>query len=155
MRETTTPSSIDGYIAAAPPSARAILSEIRRRVKRRVPDATETISYRMPAFRIDRIFFYFAAFKEHIGVFPPVHGDPGLMASLAPYRGPKGNLRFPYADGIPYELIERVAVALAEEHGRRALTARRAKASDAATRTTAASRTGGDKASRRGARRAE
>jgi uncharacterized protein YdhG (YjbR/CyaY superfamily) len=123
MPKTATPSSIDSYIADASPSAGKILKEIRRRVRKCVPDATETISYQMPALRIDRVFFYFAAFKEHIGVFPPVKGDAELMAALAPYVGENGNLRFRYADGMPYELIERVAMTLAAAHGRRSVVA--------------------------------
>ena len=108
----------DGYIAASAPTIRAILSEIRRCVRAAVPDATEMISYGMPAFKLDRMFFYYAAFKEHIGIYPPVVGDATLAAELLPYRGVKGNLRFPYADGVPYALIVRVAVALANERGR-------------------------------------
>jgi uncharacterized protein YdhG (YjbR/CyaY superfamily) len=62
----------------------------------------------MPAFRGHGIIVYFAAFKGHIGVFPPVHGDTRLDEELARYRGPKGNLRFPLNEPMPYDLIERV-----------------------------------------------
>lgn len=108
--------TIDEYLDSVPPEPRAVLAEIRRRVKTLVPAAEETISYGMPAFRLKKVFFYFAAFKKHIGIYPPV-GDPALVAELARYRGPKGNLSFPLDEPIPYELIGRVAVALAREHG--------------------------------------
>ncbi len=81
-----------------------------------VPEAVETISYQMPAFRLKRIFFYFAAFKKHIGVYPPVSGDDDLMQALLPYRNDKGNLKFPLDQPMPYDLIGRVAEALARQH---------------------------------------
>jgi uncharacterized protein YdhG (YjbR/CyaY superfamily) len=113
------PTSIDEYIADAAPEVREILQEIRGVVRRVVPLATETISYQMPAFRLGKVFFYFAAFKKHIGVYPPVKGDQQLQRDLLRYRGEKGNLRFPLSESIPYELIGRVALALSEEHARR------------------------------------
>lgn len=107
---------IDGYIAAAEPAVRPILAEIRRVVVAAVPDARETISYKMPAFKRRRVFFYFAAFKHHIGVYPPVTGDAALQAELAPYANAKGNLRFGLDQPLPYDLIARVAVALARQY---------------------------------------
>jgi uncharacterized protein YdhG (YjbR/CyaY superfamily) len=102
------PASINQYIAGFPPPVRAILQRIRRTVRRVAPEAEEIISYRMPAFRLNGILIYFAAFKRHIGVFPPVSGDQRLERALAPFAGPKGNLRFPLTQPIPYDLIERI-----------------------------------------------
>lgn len=109
--------SIDDYLLAATPEARVILSAIRELVRRNVPDATETIGYQMPAFRRKRIFFYFAAFRKHIGIYPPLKQDAALIEELRLYSNAKGNLQFPLNRPIPYELIGRVAVALAKEHG--------------------------------------
>lgn len=102
------PANINEYIAAASPSARPILREIRKVIRAAAPDAEETISYRMPAFRQNGILLYFAAFTNHIGVFPPVSGDERLERAVAPYAGPKGNLRFPMDSPIPYDLIRRI-----------------------------------------------
>jgi len=52
---------------------------------------------------------YFAAFKKHIGFYPPVRGDARLMKAVSPYAGEKGNLRFPLEQPIPYDLIRRIA----------------------------------------------
>jgi uncharacterized protein YdhG (YjbR/CyaY superfamily) len=84
------------------------LNEIRRVVRAVAPKAEELMSYRMPAFRQHGILIYFAAFKHHIGVFPPVSGDARLARALEPYAGPKGNLRFPMDRPIPYALIRRI-----------------------------------------------
>jgi uncharacterized protein YdhG (YjbR/CyaY superfamily) len=102
------PANIDEYIAASAPAARPLLAEIRRVVRAAAPEAEEIISYRMPAFRQHGILLYFAAFKHHVGVFPPVSGDARLEQALAPYAGPKGNLRFPMDRAIPYALIRRI-----------------------------------------------
>ena len=107
-RRIASPASIDNYIRAAAPEARPILRKIRAIVREAAPDAEEVISYRMPAFRQKGILVYFAAFKNHIGMFPPISGDAKLEAALAPYAGPKGNLRFPLSDPIPYTLIKRI-----------------------------------------------
>jgi uncharacterized protein YdhG (YjbR/CyaY superfamily) len=117
MGEQPRYTSIDAYIAEAAPEAQGILQEIRRVVKTAVPDASETISYGVPAFKQKRVFIYFAAFKKHIGVYPPVQGDEALQAALRPYRGgEKGNLKFPLNQPIPYDLIYRVAEALAQAY---------------------------------------
>ncbi len=105
---TTTPSTIDEYIGAAPADVRPILARIRRTIGVAAPAAEELISYRMPAFRMRGILVYFAVFKAHIGLYPPVAGSASLMKALAPYAGPKGNLKFPLDRPVPYALIARI-----------------------------------------------
>lgn len=102
------PESIDAYIAGFPQEIREILERIRSTIQNAAPDAKETISYRMPAFRLNGPLVYFAAFKKHIGFYPPVKGDARLEKSLLPYAGAKGNLQFRLDQPIPYGLIERV-----------------------------------------------
>lgn len=111
-------SDVDSYIAAAAPEVRARLEEIRRIACAAAPDAFETISYQMPALKQGRVFFYFAAFKNHIGVYPPVQADKDLVQELAPWRGPRGNLQFPLDQPLPYALIQRVVLALAREYSK-------------------------------------
>ena len=107
---TTAPASIDQYIAASPSAVRPILKEIRRTISTAAPGAEELISYRMPAFRLHGILVYFAAFKNHIGLYPPVSGDARLEKALEPYAGSKGNLKFPLDRPIPYALIKRIVL---------------------------------------------
>lgn len=103
------PASVDDYIAAQPEAVQPLLRQIRAIVRDEAPQAEETISYRMPAYRHGGVLLYFAAFKQHIGLYPPVRGDAELLQALAPYRGPKGNLSFPLAEDLPLALIRRVA----------------------------------------------
>jgi uncharacterized protein YdhG (YjbR/CyaY superfamily) len=107
--------TIDAYIAASSLAAQPVLRRIREMARAAAPDAKETVSYRMPALRGRGILVYFAAFKTHIGLFPPIKGDADLDRELAPYRGPKGNLRFPLDEPTPYDLIERVLRLRAEQ----------------------------------------
>jgi len=107
-RQRATPRGIDEYIAAQPPQARAILKRIRRTVARIAPAAQEKISYRMPTFILNGVLLHFAVFRAHVGLFPPVRGDARLEKALAPYAGPKGNLRLPLDRPIPYGLIARL-----------------------------------------------
>lgn len=104
----------EAYVATQAPAVREQLERIQQEVERSVPLAQRCISYQMPAFRQRRVFFYFAAFKKHIGVYPPVTLDAALVAETARYRGPKGNLGFPLNDELP--LIGRVAEALAAQY---------------------------------------
>jgi uncharacterized protein YdhG (YjbR/CyaY superfamily) len=101
--------TIDQYIAGFPPEVRATLEMIRETIRKAAPKATETISYRIPAFTFDGgTLIYFAAFKKHIGIYPPLRGDAKLVREVAPYAGEKGNLKFPLDQPIPYSLIARM-----------------------------------------------
>ena len=102
------PSNFDEYAAAFPPDVQAVLRRVRRAVLKAAPEATEVISYRMPAVRQHGILVFFAAFKHHIGFYPPITGDAELEAAAAPYAGDKGNLRFPLDEPMPLDLIERL-----------------------------------------------
>ena len=111
--------SHDEYIAAMPGDVQDILRKVQALVEAALPNARRCISYGMPAYRAGKVFFYFAGFKSHLGVYPPVREDKKLISELAPYRNEKGNLSFEYKQPIPYALIGRVAVALADEYARR------------------------------------
>jgi uncharacterized protein YdhG (YjbR/CyaY superfamily) len=104
------PQTVDDYIGGFPPATRALLQAVRATVLRAAPGATERISYRMPAVFLSGVVVYYAAFKNHLGVFPPVE-DAAVKAKVAPYAGPKGNLQFPYSSPIPYDLLAEVVKA--------------------------------------------
>lgn len=102
------PADIDDYISRFEAPVQTILKEIRAAIIEEAPDAEEVISYRMPAFRFHGILVYFAAFKHHIGLYPPVKGDPAIEKAILPYAGEKGNLRFPLDQPIPIRWIRRI-----------------------------------------------
>jgi uncharacterized protein YdhG (YjbR/CyaY superfamily) len=102
------PKNIDEYIESFSPEVRAILEKMRLTIRDAAPGAQETISYKIPAFKLNRILVYFAAFKNHIGFYPPVRGEARLMKAISAYVGEKGNLQFPLDRPIPYSLIEKI-----------------------------------------------
>ena len=109
------PATIDEYIAAAPAEVQPVLQAIRATSRQAAPLALERISYRMPAFfQGKKALAYFGAFKQHIGLYPPVR-QPSLLAQVARYAGPKGNLQFPLSEAMPHALISQIVRARLQE----------------------------------------
>ena len=100
--------NVDSYIAAFPKDQQALLRKVRRAIRAAAPKASELISYRMPAYRQNGMLAYFAGFRNHIGLYPPVRGNAALEKAVAKYAGPKGNLSFPYDAPLPLGLITRI-----------------------------------------------
>ena len=110
------PANIDDYIAAFPPEIRSILEKVRATIQKAAPNAVETISYQIPTFTLGGNLVHFAAFKNHIGFYPPVRSDEKLRDDAAAYANEKGNLRFPLDERIPYALIGRIVKARVREN---------------------------------------
>jgi uncharacterized protein YdhG (YjbR/CyaY superfamily) len=108
--------TVPDYLAALEPAQAKALRRVLAEVKKAVPRSSRVISYGMPAFKQERVFIYCAAFKRHIGIYPPVHDDTKLRAALKPYANAKGNLSFPLSEPMPLALIARVAKALAKQY---------------------------------------
>jgi uncharacterized protein YdhG (YjbR/CyaY superfamily) len=115
------------YIATFPAKVRGMLEKVRKTIRRTAPDAEEVISYQMPAFKQNGILVFFAAWKEHIGLYPPISGDPALEKAVARYAGPKGNLQFPLDEPIPYDLIERIVKLRVKQNEAKAAAQRKRK----------------------------
>jgi uncharacterized protein YdhG (YjbR/CyaY superfamily) len=107
------PLSIDGYLETQPPAQRERLETLRRHIQKIVPEAEETISYSMPAFRYKkRVMVFFAGWSSHVGIYPVPQNSPQLIAELEPWRDGKGTLRFPLDTPLPFDLISRVVMGL-------------------------------------------
>jgi uncharacterized protein YdhG (YjbR/CyaY superfamily) len=106
----------DEYLDTLGPDQRYRLEQIIVEVQRRLPNVTRCISYNIPAFKGDRVFFYFAAFKKHVGIYPPIMNNQQLICETDNYRGPKGNLSFPHSEPLPMDLIGRIAEALHQQY---------------------------------------
>lgn len=100
--------SVDEYIAGAPENIRDILEKIRRTIKEAAPEAQETISYGMPAYKQNGPLVYFAAQKKHIGFYPTPSGIINFRKELSPYHTSKGAIQFPLDKPIPYELVKKI-----------------------------------------------
>jgi uncharacterized protein YdhG (YjbR/CyaY superfamily) len=101
-------SEVDAYISKFPAPIQGRLFKVRAAIRAAAPGATELISYRIPAYRQNRMLVYFAGFRNHIGLYPPVRGNASLERAAARYAGPKGNLKFPLDESLPLALIARI-----------------------------------------------
>ena len=81
--------SHEEYMASQSAEVRGILEQIQKEVEARIPGAERTISYNMPAYKKGRTFFYFAAFKKHIGIYPPVTEDLAIIDQHGPIAAPR------------------------------------------------------------------
>lgn len=108
MKKAKPAKDIDEYIARFPDDVQAILRKVRSTISKAAPDAKEVISYQMPAFKQHSILVYFAAWKQRIGLYPPISGDKAIEKAVARYAGPKGNLQFPLDNPMPHALIARI-----------------------------------------------
>lgn len=108
--------TVKEYLDSFPPEVRSVLHDIQDRIRAAIPHADEIISYDIPAFRVEgHPVVYFAAWKDHVSVYPVPDLDEETESQIAPYRSGKGTLRFPLGEPVPLDLVEKVAALLAEQ----------------------------------------
>ena len=111
-RPAAGPKNIDAYLAAVPEPARATLQKVRAAIRSALPpDATETISYKIPAFRHGEIIIWFAAFAKHCSIFPTGRVIEQFKNDLKPYTLSKGTIQFPTGKPLPATLIKKMVKA--------------------------------------------
>lgn len=108
MEKASAYTTIDEYINTFPESIQEKLQAVRETIRGAAPEAVETISYGMPAFKMKGILVYFAAFKNHIGFFPTASGVKAFEAKLSGYKCSKGTIQLPLAVPIPHDLIAEI-----------------------------------------------
>src|SRR3954464_11854607 len=114
---TGTPTTVEAYVSGFPDGPREVLEQVHAALRRAGPDGEEKIRYGMPAIMFaDRYGLHFAGWKKHVGLYPVGELDPDLEAEVAPHRAKKDTVQFFYKDPVPYDLIERIARALAARH---------------------------------------
>ena len=106
------PQSIDQYMAGVPEPARTTLKKMRTAIRSALPsDATETISYRIPAFKRKNILVWFAAFSDHCSLFPTASVIAEFKDELKGYSTSKGTIHFPLDKPPPIALIKKIVKA--------------------------------------------
>jgi uncharacterized protein YdhG (YjbR/CyaY superfamily) len=83
---------------------------MRTILKEAVPQAEEIISYNMPAYKYQKVLFYFAIYKNHVGFYPTGLGIEAFKGQLGEYKFSKGAIQFPINDPLPKELIREIAL---------------------------------------------
>ena len=102
--------TVEDYIATFPKEIQTVLEKLRMLVLKNAPDAVESISYGMPAYKTHgKPLVYFAAFKNHIGFYATPTGHSEFAEQLSKYKQGKGSVQFPF-DAVPYELVEKMVV---------------------------------------------
>jgi uncharacterized protein YdhG (YjbR/CyaY superfamily) len=104
------------YILQFPKDVQIILKKIREIVLKTTPNAIESISYGMPAFKLNgKPLVYFAAYKNHIGFYALPSGNEAFQKELANYKTGKGSIQFPLDKEMPWKLIEEIVKFRAKE----------------------------------------
>jgi uncharacterized protein YdhG (YjbR/CyaY superfamily) len=105
------PTSIDDYLADISEPARSKLEKLRAAIQSAAPEATEIISYRMPAFRQKKILVWFAAFTNHCSLFPTSGMIHRFKDELKSFPTTKGSVHFDYDKPLPIVLIKKIVKA--------------------------------------------
>jgi uncharacterized protein YdhG (YjbR/CyaY superfamily) len=101
-------STVDEYIALHPAPIRKGLDLLRKTIKQAAPGAEETISYNMPAYGLNGRLVYFAAMKNHYGLYPTASPMHTFREKLKDYETSKGAIRFPMDKPIPVKLVREI-----------------------------------------------
>src|ERR1700690_4323419 len=106
------PKNVDEYLARVPEPARSTLNKIRAVIRSAVPpEATETISYRIPAFRYKGVLVWFAAFSDHCSLFPTASVIEAFKKELEGFHTSKETIHFPTDKPLPAALIKKLVKA--------------------------------------------
>ena len=108
---------VDAYVRSCPDEARGHLEELRALVHDCVPGAEERISYQIPTLTLDgRAVLYFAAWKNHLSIYPVPRGDAEFERVVAPYRAAKDAVHLRYDRPLPRDVVTRIAALLVQRH---------------------------------------
>lgn len=106
---TKPPVNIDGYISSQPLEKREMLLKMRETIVRAAPEAVESISYGMPAWKFKgKPLVYFALKKNHLGFYATPSANIAFSEELKDYRSSKGAIQFPFDKPVPYALIRKM-----------------------------------------------
>jgi uncharacterized protein YdhG (YjbR/CyaY superfamily) len=100
---------VDSFIGSFPDEVQQHLHKIRAIIKEIAPEASESISYGMPAYKLcGKPLVYFAAFDKHIGFYATPSGHEAFAEQLSKYKQGKGSVQFPLNQPIPFNLIRQI-----------------------------------------------
>ncbi|HEY6443034.1 MAG TPA: DUF1801 domain-containing protein [Candidatus Acidoferrales bacterium] len=119
-KRSAAPKDIDEYLAGIPEPARGALNKMREAIRSALPpEATETISYGIPAFKCKRVLVWFAAFSDHCSLFPTASVIEEFKEQLKGYSTSKGTIQFRTDKPLPTALIKRMVKARVAQNERK------------------------------------
>jgi uncharacterized protein YdhG (YjbR/CyaY superfamily) len=107
--------SVEEYILNFEPEIREKLEYLRETVKKAAPEATESVSYGMPVYKLNGVLVYFGAFKNHISLFPGPKVIEVFEEQLKDFKTSKGTIQFPFDKEIPFDLVREIVQFTREE----------------------------------------
>jgi uncharacterized protein YdhG (YjbR/CyaY superfamily) len=108
----TAPKNVDEYLAGVPEPARSTVAKLRAAIRSAVPpEATETISYRIPAFKHKGVLVWYAAFSDHCSLFPTASVIEAFRNELKGFSTSKGTIHFPTDKPLPTALVKKLVKA--------------------------------------------
>lgn len=111
-KRTAAPKNTDEYLARVPQPARSTLEKVRAAIRAAVPpEATEAISYGMPAFKYKGTLVWFAAFRDHCSLFPTASVIESFKKELKGFRTSKGTIHFPVDKPLSAALVKKLVKA--------------------------------------------
>ena len=113
-------STVDEYIALAEPKVKKALKDIRKTIKTTAPKAEEVISYQIPGYKYHGMLVFFAAWKDHISLYPAPWSADSLKKEMSAYEGSKGTIKFPIGEPMPLALIKKMVKYRVKENEARA-----------------------------------
>jgi uncharacterized protein YdhG (YjbR/CyaY superfamily) len=109
--------TIDEYIAMQPESMHKRLEEVRQLIRNVAPEAEETISYNMPAFKFHGMLVGFAAWKQHCGFYPwNGHTVSEFAKQLEGFTTSSGAIQLPFNEKLPVALLKKIIKARIKEN---------------------------------------
>lgn len=109
--------NVDEYILEFENETRERLTAIRTLIRETAPEAVESISYGMPAYKVNgKPLVYFAGYKSHIGFYATPTGHEAFAKELSKYKQGKGSVQFPMSEPLPLELIKEIVMFRLEEN---------------------------------------
>ena len=102
--------SVPKYLQGLPSEQRAALDKLRETIAAAAPDATEGISYSMPAFKLHgKGLVCYSAFKGHYSLFPMSKAVVTKHAKeLGTHITGKGTIQFRYDERLPVTLVKKI-----------------------------------------------
>ena len=109
--------TVASYFAKFPEASQKRMQQIRMLILEKAPEAQESISYGMPAYKTNgKPLIYFAAFKNHIGLYATPSGHTHFADALSQYKQGKGSVQFPNEQPLPLDLIAEIIAFRVEEN---------------------------------------
>lgn len=119
-------SNVEEYIGQFPTATQKKLKQLRKIIRAAAPQAEETISYMMPAYKLHGPLVYFAGYAHHIGFYPG--GTVALFEKETQgFKTSKGTIQLPLDQPLPVGLINRIVQFRVRQNEEKAVAKKKSK----------------------------